>query len=72
MVKLLRLFVDYGEDKLMAAIGRLQGSEISVEQIRAYLIPVNPPAKINPQIDIKVSKPQFDKYDALMSRGAVV
>ena len=72
MVKLLRLYVDYGEDRLMAAIGCIQGPDISVEQILAHLIPVNTPIKIHPLIDVKVSKPQFEKYDALMDRGAAV
>ncbi|KAF1084654.1 Integrase core domain protein [Sporotomaculum syntrophicum] len=72
MVKLLRLLVDYGEDKLMSAIDSIQNPEISVEQIRAYLIPVNTPAKIHSRIDIKVTKPQLNKYDNLMSGGAAV
>jgi transposase len=72
MVKLLRLFIDYGEDKLITAIGCIQSPEISIEQIRAHLIPVNTTAKIHSKIDIKVQKPQFDKYDALIKRGAVV
>jgi hypothetical protein len=40
--------------------------------VRAYLIPVNPAKKIDTKIDIKVSKPQFDKYDALLQRGAAL
>jgi len=72
MVKLLRLFVDYGEEKLMTAIGCIQSNEISVEQIRAHLIPVNTPTKIHSRIDVKVSTPQLDKYDNLMNGEAVV
>lgn len=73
MVKLLRLYTDYGEDKLFKAIESLKGSEITVEQIQAHLIPVNTPAKIPLNIDnIKVSKPQFNKYDALLTGGAAV
>ena len=72
MVKLLRLCVDYGEDKVMNAIGCIQSPEIFVEQIRAQLMPVNVPAKIPLRIDIKVPTPEFDKYDALMNGGAVV
>jgi len=72
MVKLLRLFVDYGEDKLMTAIGCIQSNEISVEQIRAHLIPVNTPTKIHSRIDVQVSTPQLDKYDNLMNGEAVV
>ncbi|MDO0826083.1 IS21 family transposase [Desulfosporosinus nitroreducens] len=72
MVKLLRLCVDYGEDKVLAAIGSLKNPELSVELIRAFLTPVNTPEKIPIAIDIQVPKPQFDKYNALMNRGAVV
>ncbi|MHB1407931.1 MAG: hypothetical protein ACYCV0_20475 [Desulfitobacteriaceae bacterium] len=68
----MRLCVDYGEDKVLTAIGSLKSPELSVEQIRAFLTPVNTPEKIPPEIDIKVPKPQFDKYDALMNRGAAV
>jgi len=46
MVKLLRLYTDYGEDKLLKTIETIKGSEITVEQIQAHLIPVNAPAKI--------------------------
>jgi transposase len=72
MVKLLRLFVDYGEEKLITAISHVQSPEISVEQIQAYLVPNFTPAKIQPDIDIKVARPQFDKYDSLMKGDAVV
>jgi transposase len=72
MVKLLRLYVDYGEDKLMTAISSIQNPEISVEQIRALLIPVSASTNIKPKIDVEVAKPQFDKYDALMNGGTAV
>lgn len=76
MVKLLRLYTDYGEEKLLKAIETLKGSEITVEQIQAHLIPVSVPAVpaiISSNIDnIKVAKPQFNKYDALLTGGAVV
>lgn len=72
MVKLLRLFVDYGEDKLMNAIDRIKTPELSVEQIRAHLIPVIIPEKIFTKADIKVLKPELNKYDALMNGEAVV
>lgn len=68
MVKLLRLCVDYGEDKVMGAIERIRATELSVEQVQAFLIPVNEPVKIHPQFDIQVAKPQFAKYDALVNR----
>ncbi|NTW73060.1 MAG: IS21 family transposase [Eubacteriaceae bacterium] len=74
MVKLLRLCVDYGEDKILEAIGAIKTPEISVDQIWAFLAPVNLQEKIQIplEIDVKVPKPQFDKYDALMNRGAAV
>lgn len=72
MVKLLRLYTDYGEEKLLKAIDNLKGSEITVEQIQAHLIPVNPPVKMPIGLDIKVSKPQFNKYDALLAGGTAV
>jgi transposase len=72
MVKLLRLCVDYGEDKVLTAISSLKNSEISVELIRAFLTPVDTPEKLPIEIDIKVPKPQFEKYNVLMNRGAAV
>lgn len=72
MVKLLRMVVDFGEERLMTAIEFLQGSEITIGQIQAQLIPINQPAKIPSKLDIKVDKPQFGKYDDLLTRGAVV
>ena len=70
MVKLLRMYVDYGGEKLLSAISRIKTSEITVEQIRAYLEPVDIPLKIPTKIDVKVSQPQFEKYNALIDRGA--
>lgn len=73
MVKLLRLCVDYGQEKVMEAISRIGNHELSVEQVRAYLIPVaNESAKIHPLIDIPVAKPQFEKYDVLVNRGVAL
>ncbi len=68
MVKLLRLCVDYGEDKVLGAINHIRAPKLSVEQIQAYLIPVYGPVKIHPKIDIQVAKPHFEKYDALVNR----
>ncbi len=72
MVKFLRMHVDFGEERLITAINCVQGTEISIEQIQAHLIPVNQPAKIHPILDVKVAKPQFGKYDNLLTRGAAV
>ena len=72
MVKLLRLFIDYGEERLMAAIKRINTPEISIEQIQAYLIPANAPVLPHYPSEIKVARPQIGKYDALINGGAVV
>ncbi|WP_434511957.1 IS21 family transposase [Desulfitobacterium sp. AusDCA] len=73
MVKLLRLCIDYGEPRVIAAVSRLKSPSLSVDQIQAYLLPDTPsPEKIYPPIEIKVSKPLFNKYDALISREAMV
>jgi len=72
MVKLLRMYVDFGEERLMTAIKCVQGSEISVEQIQAYLTSINQPIKIQPMLNVKVAKPQLKKYDDLLIGGAAV
>lgn len=72
MVKLLRLVVDHGEDKLMTAISCVHGTEISVDQIQAHLIPVSLPARLTSPKDIQVARPQLGKYDALISGGAAL
>lgn len=72
MVKLLRLIVDYGEDKVLAAISCLNGPELSVNQIQAQLIPVTMPSNVSVPNEIQVTKPQFAKYDSLLNREAVV
>ena len=72
MVKLLRLCVDHGEAKVIAAISRIGTSELSVEQVRAYLVPVKEPVKIYPKVDVQVAKPQFKQYDALLNKEAAL
>lgn len=72
MVKLLRMYVDFGEERLMTAIKCVQGTAISIEQIQAQLIPVNQPSKIQSMFDVKVARPQFGKYDQLLTKGAAV
>ncbi|MDA8441990.1 MAG: IS21 family transposase [Peptococcaceae bacterium] len=72
MVKLLRLCVDYGEDKILATVNALNTPELSVEQIRAHLTPISIPERITPEIDIKVTIPEFDRYDALIYRGVTI
>ena len=72
MVKLLRLFIDYGEDKLMSAIKSINTPMISIEQIQAYLIPVDTPTLAPTPVEIKVARPQINKYDALINGGTTV
>lgn len=72
MVKLLRMYIDFGEERLTKAIKCVQGTELSIEQIQAHLIQVNQPTKLPLKQDVKVTKPQFEKYNALMNRGAAV
>lgn len=73
MVKLLRLCIDFGEANVMTAIGCLKSPTLSVEQIQAYLLQdTTPPERTYPSIDIKVLKPRFDKYDALMNKEVMV
>ena len=72
MVKLLRMYVDFGGNHLMTAIKAVQGTEITVELIRAQLMVVNQSIKVQPAVDIKVVPPQFGKYDTLLSWEAAV
>lgn len=72
MVKLLRMYLDYGEEKLLTTISRIKTPELTVEQIRAHLTPVDTPLKIPTKIDVKVSQPQFEKYNALIDRGVAL
>jgi len=68
MVRLLRLCVDYGEHKVIDAIDRIGTQAISVEQVYAYLIPINEPIEIQAKIDVTVIKPQLKKYDVLLTK----
>ena len=72
MVKLLRMYMDFGEERLMTAIKGIQSTELSTAQIQAHLIPINQPTKLPLRQDVKVAKPQFEKYNNLMNRGAAV
>ncbi len=72
MVKLLRLCVDYGEEKVLNIIDRIGTFEFSVEQVQAELIPTVDPVRVSPMIDVPVAKPQFEKYDALVNRGVAL
>jgi hypothetical protein len=72
MVKLLRLYSDHGEEKLMTAIHSLSCKEITVMQIESILALEKPvlPQKLN--FDVKVEKPELSKYDGLLSVRAAV
>jgi transposase len=72
MVKLLRLCVDHGQEKVIEAIERLQSRDLSVTQVQAYLIPISAPAVQPLHPDIKVHKPHFKAYDALLKQEAAL
>jgi hypothetical protein len=71
MVKLLRLCVDYGEDKVLEATKNLGTQELSVSQILGHLIPVDIPAPVDLKMHVSVSKPQLEKYNLLVTKGIV-
>ena len=66
------MYMDFGEERLMTAIKGIQSTELTTEQIQAHLIPVNQSTKLPLRQDVKVAKPQFEKYNNLMNRGAAV
>lgn len=68
MVKLLRLCVDYGEEKVIEAANHcLKEEQILLEQIMAYLIPL-PTATSSVQLpnEIKVKPTELSEYDKLL------
>lgn len=74
MVKLLRLCVDYGEDKVRAAANHLKIQEkLSLEQIRAYLMPFTPvsPSSHRPD-EIKVKHTGLAQYDTLIQGDVAI
>jgi transposase len=72
MVKLLRLCVDHGQERVIAALERLNGHDLRVEQVQAYLIPVSEPAVRSLHAEVKVEKPQFKLYDTLIKKEAAL
>ena len=72
MVKLLRLCVDYGQDEVMRVLENIPAQNLSVAQIEVYLIPVNEKPEINVRSEVKVPKPQFNSYDALLMKEATL
>ena len=71
MVKLLRLCVDHGQERVIAALERLNNHDLRVEQVQAYLIPVSEPV-VCLQAEVKVEKPQFKLYDTLIKKEAAL
>jgi hypothetical protein len=66
MVKLLRLYSDYGEAKLLAAVSVQSGQEISIQQIEAQLLTVESATALNPHLEIKVEHPELERYNGLL------
>ncbi|WP_141306142.1 Mu transposase domain-containing protein [Sporolactobacillus inulinus] len=68
MVKLLRLCVDYGEDKVIAAVEGLKvRQDLSIELVRSSLIPPVPDIKPIPLTnEIKVQTAKLSQYDQLI------
>ncbi len=66
MVKLLRLCVDYGQEEVMRILENIPAQNLSIARIEAYLVPVSEKPKIDVHSEVKVPKPTFDSYDALL------
>jgi transposase len=68
MVKLLRLCVDHGEDKVIAAADQLSlQDQLTIDQIAAYLMPLVPTRPSPRQTDeIKVIHTGLTQYDQLI------
>jgi len=72
MVKLLRLYSDYGEAKLLAAISVQSGQAISIQQIEAQLLTVDSVTPLKSQLEIKVENPELEKYNGLLQGRVAV
>jgi transposase len=73
MVKLLRLCVDYGENKVIAAANHLKMQEkLSLEQMRAFLTPVNQVSPIHFPNEIKVKNTELSQYDKLIKGDVAI
>lgn len=66
MITLLKLYANYGEPKLLAALSVQAGQKISIQQIEAQLLAVDPPSSLQSELDVKVEKPQLGRYDNLL------
>lgn len=73
MVKLLRLCVDYGEEKVIAAANHCSMmDQISLEQIRAYLQPIPSANPTHLSDEIKVKRTELTQYDKLLKGGVAI
>ena len=68
MVKLLKLYANYGEKKIVAAMSGLSKQEISIQQIEAQLLAIESPLPLHTELDIKVEPHRLNKYDDLLKR----
>ena len=68
MVKLLKLYANYGEKKILAALSQQSGQEISIQQIEAQLLVLESPLSLQTDLDIKVERHRLNKYDDLLKR----
>ena len=66
MITLLKLYANYGEPKLLAALSVQAGQKISIQQIEAQLLAVDHPSPLHSELDIKVENPQLGRYDHLL------
>jgi len=70
MVKLLKLCVEQGQNRVLEAIAMIKSPDLSIEQILAYLVPVHQVEPLSLPDEVKVKKPQFKSYDQLIRKGA--
>lgn len=73
MVKLLRLCVDYGEEKVIAAAGTVTiDHDLAIDRIRAFLTPVVHVSTIQLSNEIKVNTTELSQYDKLIKGGVAI
>lgn len=68
MVKLLKLYANYGEKKILAALSQQSGQEISIQQEIEQLLVLESPLSLQTDLDIKVERHRLNKYDDLLKR----
>lgn len=73
MVKLLRLCIDHGEDKVIAAANAcLAGGDVSLDCIRAFLTPSATAAPMSISGEIKVKQIELASYDKLLKGDVAI